>query len=40
MDITGLSPGAESLTTSMNSDLVLGRTTVTTPIEVDQAQDN
>jgi hypothetical protein len=40
MDITGLSSGAESLTTSMNSDLVLGRTTVTTPIEVDQAQDN
>ena len=40
MDITGLSPGAESLTTSMNSDLVLGRTTVTTPIEVDPVQDN
>jgi subtilase family protein/fibronectin type III domain protein/PA domain-containing protein len=34
LDVLGVTPGAESLTSQMDSDLVLGRTAVTTPIQV------
>jgi hypothetical protein len=40
MNVIGVDSGAESLTTTMNSDLVLGSTTVTTPIKVDPVLDN
>jgi hypothetical protein len=40
MNVLGVDPGDQSLTTSMNSNLVLGSTMVTTPIEVDPVLDN